>query len=220
MFYIYVLLFFTYSFLGWIIETTFSYINQKKFVNRGFLLGPYCPIYGFGCLALTILLSRYSNDLFALFALTIILCSILEYFTSWLMEKIFKMRWWDYTHLKFNINGRICMETMIPFAVVGSLVVKFVSPFLIKTFTAMPNLLVAILSIILISIITVDGIISFNVIFNLKDITKNLRKDSTDDIKKIVSKEIKDNKYLYNRIVKAFPKMTKIIKAIKEKKIK
>ena len=120
MFYTYFLLFIIYSIIGWILEIIFAFINLKKFVNRGFLIGPYCPIYGAGCLLLTILLSKYAEDTIVLFALSIIICSILEYLTSWIMEKIFKLRWWDYSDMKFNINGRICLETMIPFGIIGS----------------------------------------------------------------------------------------------------
>ena len=112
-------------------ETILTFITDKKFINRGFLIGPYCPIYGCGCLLLIYFLTKYEEH-WAIFALTLIICSILEYSTSWIMEKLFKLRWWDYTKMRFNINGRICLETMVPFSIIGTLVVKYINPFLLN----------------------------------------------------------------------------------------
>ena len=217
MFYTYFLLFIIYSIIGWILEIIFAFINLKKFVNRGFLIGPYCPIYGAGCLLLTILLSKYAEDTIVLFALSIIICSILEYLTSWIMEKIFKLRWWDYSDMKFNINGRICLETMLPFGIIGVIVVKFINPFLLELISQInPNNL-SIIVIILMSLFIIDILISFNVVFNLKNVTRNVTKDSTEEIKKAIHKFIHNNLFMYDRIVKAFPNMSKIIKEQKEK---
>ena len=93
------LIFLIYSFGGWLIESIGNLITKKKFVNRGFLIGPYCPIYGLGVILITLLLSRYKEDLIVLFFLSAILCGILEYFTSFFMEKLFKARWWDYSNI-------------------------------------------------------------------------------------------------------------------------
>ena len=89
MFYSYCILFFIFSFLGWVMEVTLTLITDKKFVNRGFLLGPCCPIYGCGCILLNLLLYNYTNNILVLFILTMFTCSLLEYITSFLMEKIF-----------------------------------------------------------------------------------------------------------------------------------
>ncbi len=198
-------------------EVCLSLFQHHRFVNRGFLLGPICPIYGCGCLLLTLLLSKYQNDTIALFALTILLCSILEYATSWIMEKIFKLRWWDYTNMKFNINGRICLETMLPFAVIGVLVIKYCNPFIIGIINKLPNIVIIILTIMFMSMLVIDMMISCNVIFNLKRATTNIRKDSTEEIKKAIHNALHNNLFMYDRIVKAFPKMTKIIKEQREK---
>lgn len=217
MFYTYFLLFFIYSVLGWLIEVILSFFTEHKFINRGFLLGPYCPIYGCGILILTIFLSKYQSETGVLFALTFLICSILEYSTSWLMEKIFKLRWWDYTQMKFNINGRICLETMIPFSIIGVLAVKYVNPFLISVINSIPKTAIVILTIILFSIYLIDNMISFNIIFNLKQATQNIRKDSTEEIRKAIKKFTNNNLNLYYRIIKAFPDMTKIIQEQKDK---
>ena len=99
----YFLLFIIYSFLGWFVEVINVFLNTKKLVNRGFLLGLYCPIYGVGCLAMIFLLDQYLEEPAILFLVSMFLFSVLEYGTSWLMEKLFRTRWWDYSHKKFKI---------------------------------------------------------------------------------------------------------------------
>lgn len=217
MFYTYFLLFIIYSFIGWLLELAFSFFELKKIVNRGFLIGPYCPIYGAGCLLLVLLLSKYTDEPLVLFALSIIVCSVLEYVTSWLMEKIFKLRWWDYSNMKFNINGRICLETMVPFGIIGVIVVKYVNPFFLDILGMLNYHTLSIIAIVIMSLFIIDVFISFNVVFNLKSVTRNVTKDSTEEIKKAVHKFIHNNMFMYERIVKAFPNMSKIIKDQKEK---
>ena len=100
----YIMLFFIYSLAGWLIEMIPATIREKKFVDRGFLVGPYCPIYGCGVILITLLLQKYADDVVVSFFLSVIICGTLEYLTSYFMEKIFKARWWDYSNNKFNIN--------------------------------------------------------------------------------------------------------------------
>ena len=113
-------------------EVVWNVFTDKKLVNRGFLIGPYCPIYGVGCLLLVFLLGRFKGQPVILFLMSIIVCSILEYSTSYIMEKLFKARWWDYSEYKFNLNGRICAATMIPFGILGVLVVYYLNPIVCK----------------------------------------------------------------------------------------
>ena len=87
---IYIILFFLYSFCGWILEVGCKLISDHKFINRGFLIGPYCPIYGWGAILITLLLKKYMNDIFTLFIMAMLICSILEYATSYFLEKMFK----------------------------------------------------------------------------------------------------------------------------------
>ena len=217
MFYTYFLLFIIYSIIGWLLELAFSYIQLKKVVNRGFLIGPYCPIYGAGCLLLIILLSDYADNILVLFSLSIIVCSLLEYFTSLIMEKIFNLRWWDYSNMKFNINGRICLETMVPFGVIGVLVVKYFNPWLLSIINLVNPQTITIVVITLMSLFIIDVLVSCNVVFNLKNVTRNVTKDSTEEIKKAIHKFIHNNLFMYDRIIKAFPNMSKIIQDQKEK---
>ena len=217
MFYSYCILFFIYSFLGWIMEISLTLITDKKFVNRGFLLGPCCPIYGCGCILLNLLLHNYTNNVLVLFILTMFTCSLLEYITSFLMEKIFKLRWWDYSQMRFNINGRICLETMAPFSILGVLAIKYATPFFITNINKLSEKAILIISIILTTLFIIDVIIYLIIVFKLKFVTKNTKKDSTYDIKKAIKKFIKNDKYVYERIIKAFPNLTK---SLKEKALK
>ena len=119
----YFLYFIIYSFAGWSIEMVYQSIKDRHIVNRGFLIGPLCTIYGYGVLIIILLIGTNTKDLLAVFLKAILVCSILEYMTSYVMEKLFKARWWDYSDEKFNINGRICLGTMIPFGLGGTLIV-------------------------------------------------------------------------------------------------
>ena len=97
-----------YSIIGWIYESTLCSITNKKLINRGFLNGPYCPIYGSGAILVILILGRIKNPVLLFFLGALVTCS-LEYLTSYVMEKLFHARWWDYSQRKFNINGRVCL---------------------------------------------------------------------------------------------------------------
>lgn len=201
----YVLLFFVYAFFGWLVEIIYNRCLNKKWVNRGFLIGPICPIYGCGCLLLILLLDRYSKDFFALFLGSIFICSILEYFTSYFLEKIFKARWWDYSNFKYNINGRICLETMIPFGLFGSSIVGIVNPFLEQLVVQLQLPIRVFIAGLFIVIILIDFIISFKVVSSIKGSIKFLNGDNTDEIKEKIKNIFLLNSYIYRRLLKAFP---------------
>ena len=203
----YFLVFIIYSFLGWVMEVFGKFIEKHRFINRGFLIGPVCSIYGFGCIFMYFLLDKYKNNLFILFIAAIFVCSILEYFTSYFMEKIFKTRWWDYTRRKFNINGRICLETMIPFGILGCLVIRVVNPIVFKLLNLLTDNSLIILAIIIFIIYIVDNIVSSVIIFNFRDTIKNIEKDATEEITMKVKSIFLHKGILSRRLVKAFPTM-------------
>ncbi len=125
----YVLLFFFYSAAGWCLETTYCSIGEKRFVNRGFLTGPLCPIYGTAALVLIILIyNPFKDNTLIVFLLGIVLCDIVEFFTSLIMEKLFAARWWDYTYELFNISGRICLKHSLYWGVISIAFVKVIHP--------------------------------------------------------------------------------------------
>lgn len=115
------LYFFLYCFLGWIFESTVVSISQRRLVNRGFMKGPFLPIYGFGALA--ILLSTLPVHAYptAVFGVGMLVATALEYVTGVLMERLFKVRYWDYSHKRFNLNGHICLSSSLTWGVMSLL---------------------------------------------------------------------------------------------------
>ena len=199
------LAFIIYAFIGWILEIIYTYIRTKKVINRGFLIGPYCPIYGMGCILITLLLKKYYDDPIVLAIMSMIICSLLEYITSYAMEKVFKARWWDYRDRKFNINGRICLETLVPFGI-GSLVIMYVvNPFIVNLLNIIPEIIIYILFISIFVMFVLDIIISFNAISKIRISSKKILEDSTEEITKHVKKYLLNNFKQWKRISKSFP---------------
>lgn len=124
-----IILYFTlYSFIGWCMEVAYTFYTHHRFVNRGFLYGPFCPMYGFGT-TLVIVFSRPCNTgIIKLFFICATAASLLEYVTSYVLEKVFHSRWWDYSDNFLNINGRICISYSILWGILGVVVIKFLHP--------------------------------------------------------------------------------------------
>lgn len=206
----YFLLFMTYAFLGWVMEVCCKSIQYKRFINRGFLIGPYCPIYGWGALLITLLLQKYSNDPVALFVLGMLICSFLEYFTSYVMEKIFHARWWDYSTKKFNINGRICLDTMIPFGILGVLIVYFINPRLYNFFNGFNTVTLNIICIVILLIFLLDNVLSMVILISVRRENRVLDKDNTEEMTRLVREKIKTLGWTHNRLLTAFPNVRHI----------
>lgn len=203
--FILIALFLIYSFIGWIVEVSAFLIQDHKFVNRGFLIGPVVPIYGTGGILITILLTKYQSDPIILFCMAVIVCSILEYLTSYVMEKIFKTRWWDYSNKKFNINGRICLSNLIVFGIMGLVMVYLINPFLINILNKIdPILLKCVVSILMVLFI-IDFFVSFSVTSKIKNVGKVVFKDSTEEINAKVKEILLSKGKLTRRVIKAFP---------------
>ena len=204
----YLTLFVVYSILGWILETCHCSYNQKKLIlNRGFLIGPYLPVYGVTSIVMILFLNEYKQDLFTLFAMSVVYASVIEYIASYLMEKMFKARWWDYSDRKFNLEGRICLKNSILFGICGVLLVKYIHPFILNVINIVPNYIFNIISIFLISVFLIDLIITFIIVSNLKVNFTNIKTDSTEEIDKLVKEVLSRNFNLKRRLFKAFPKL-------------
>ena len=199
------ILFIIYSVIGWIIEVIDIRIETKKWVNRGFLIGPYCPIYGWASILMTLLLKKYENDPVVLFFMSMIICATLEYLTSFIMEKIFKTRWWDYSNKKFNINGRVCLETMIPFGLLGLLLAYVLNPFFIGNLSKLSNTALNIIAIILFAVFIVDNAVSYSILTKLNMSLFNINGDSTEEINKKVREYLVKSSHFGKRIVNSFP---------------
>jgi uncharacterized membrane protein len=130
----YVVLFFIYSFMGWVYESIYCTVKDKKWRNRGFLYGPIIPIYGFGAVIISIFVSvaednKVTTPVWKVFLVSMIGSAIMEYVTSWAMEKIFHARWWDYSNMPLNINGRINLISSTGFGLAGVLIIYVLKPF-------------------------------------------------------------------------------------------
>lgn len=141
-----------YSFLGWILETVYCSLIGKKFVYRGFLVGPVCPIYGFGALAVISILSPLEKYPLLVFFAAIILTSFVEYVTGYLLERMFNKTWWDYSHRKFNLHGRICLSFSLIWGVLSFLLIYLIAPPIAKGISNMsPSIRFLLASIFLIA---------------------------------------------------------------------
>lgn len=120
------LLFFIYSFLGWCVEVAFVAVTAGKVTNRGFLNGPVCPIYGCGMIGVLLALLPVEKNIWLLFLGGMVICSAVELFGGWILDKIFHMRWWDYSDEKFNIGGYVCLAFSFMWGMAVVFAVKFV----------------------------------------------------------------------------------------------
>ena len=202
-----ILLFFVYSFLGWSMEVICKLIEKHRFINRGFFIGPYCPIYGFGSILIIMLLDRYKSNSLELFLMSMVICSILEYYTSYFMEKLFDTRWWDYSDRKFNINGRICLNTMIPFGILGTSICYIINPFFVSLIDLIPINFIKFLDIFLVLIFICDAFISLKIIINYKDTISKIEKDNTEEVSKKVRSILFNKGIFHKRLIKAFPNL-------------
>lgn len=219
----YFLLFMVYSVAGWIMEVICKSIEARKFIDRGFMIGPYCPIYGWGAIAITILLNRYTNDWIVLFLMSIITCGILEYGTSYIMEKLFHARWWDYSKRKYNINGRICLETLIPFGILGLIIMYITNPFILSQLTKIPEATLNIIAIILFVIFSIDVLISLVIVSNVRTTSTKLNKsnssekmDNTEEMTAKVKEVLLGKSVLHRRLIHAYPNLQATLKKKKE----
>jgi len=201
----YFILFIAISCIGWICEMIYTMIETKKITNRGFLLGPYCPLYGMTSILMIFTLDNYKNDIIILFIVSAVICSVVEYITSYLMEKIFKARWWDYSKMPFNINGRVCLLNSLLFGFGAVILLRSIVPFIIVSVGSFSNICFYIISIPLLSLFIIDFVISCNVIFKFKLTVEAIQKDYTGEISNRVRKIIMKQSYPLRRLAIAFP---------------
>lgn len=127
---IYALIFIVGCIVGYIYEVIFAYFDEGKFVNRGFLFGPYLPIYGIGACFITLLLKRFRKYPILLFFSCFVLTGIVEYAGGAILMELFNKRWWDYTGLFLNINGYVCLRSLLTFAIGGLLLIYIIEPYI------------------------------------------------------------------------------------------
>lgn len=176
----YVLLFFFYSSAGWVLESTYCSIGEKRFVNRGFMTGPMCPIYGTGALVMTLFMyNPFKDKPFMVFLLGMILCDIVEYITSVIMEVLFHARWWDYTYEFLNIKGRICLKHTMFWGIASVSYVYILHPGIDKILQSLNDKTVIILSSVILTVFLLDMIHAFIKALDIRNLQIKLNKAIT-----------------------------------------
>lgn len=131
-------IFIIYAFLGWCCEVIFAAVTEGRFINRGFLNGPVCPIYGFGMLMTVFFLWRLRRNIILFFLGAALLTTLLEFFTGYILERFFHTKWWDYSDKPFNIKGYVCPEFTIIWGLGACMAVGAVHPFIYMSITKLP----------------------------------------------------------------------------------
>ncbi len=193
----YTVIFFIFSFLGWVWESIFCTICEHKWSNRGFLYGPVCPIYGFGAIIFFIIYDLIKAGKipeikwWMILIVGFIVSMILEYPTSWFLEKVFNARWWDYSAYPLNINGRTSVPTSLGFGVAAIIIMKLLIPAADKVISKCPDLMLNILSFIFIAIISADITLTVSAIsdfqFKVASIDEGFQNHMTETVNRILS---------------------------------
>lgn len=161
-------IFIVYAVIGWCSEVAYAALDTGKFVNRGFLNGPYCPIYGFGISLVIVVLTPLKENLLILYIGSVILTSVIEYITGYLLEKVFHNKWWDYSDKPYNIKGYICLKFSLFWGFACTFIVLILHPIIYGIIKIVPFLIgVIILTVVLVFFaidcgITVATIMKFN----------------------------------------------------------
>jgi uncharacterized membrane protein len=156
MLYRFLWIFFIYAFLGWCTEVSYAALVTGKFVNRGFLNGPVCPVYGFGVVIVLAGLTPLEDNLLLLFLGSVVLTSSLEWLTGFVLEKLFHQRWWDYSDQPFNLSGYVCLRFSIAWGFACLFVVKLLHPTVLLLIRLVPKTLGVILLVLLGAVMAVD----------------------------------------------------------------
>lgn len=205
-----VLLFFIYAFAGWCMEVALKYRQYHRFINRGFLTGPICPIYGCGAVLITVVignLASVESGLVMTFALSLIICGAVEYLTSLVLEKIFHARWWDYSQKPMNLHGRVWIGNLLLFGLAGVAIIHIANPALYSVLERMKLRTREVVAIALLAVIATDFVISYFVLKLVKVGVDSSEADNTEEISKEVRQLLTNRSYFYKRFSDAYPEV-------------
>ena len=205
-----ILLFFIYAFAGWCMEVALKYRQYHRFINRGFLTGPVCPIYGCGAVLITLVignLTRVESGLVMTFALSFVICGAVEYLTSLVLEKIFHARWWDYSQKPMNLHGRVWIGNLMLFGLAGIAIIHLLNPAIYRVLDRIPTGKREVLAVVLLAIIAADFVISYFVLKLVKVGVDSSEADNTEEISKEVRQLLTNRSYFYKRFSDAYPEV-------------
>lgn len=218
----YIFLYFVfYSMIGYVCEVFYVYLGSKKWVNRGFMHGPYIPIYGNGAMIVSLVLLHVKKDSFIIFLVGLLLCSFLEYITSFVMEKVFHNRWWDYSERKYNLNGRVCLQNSVLFGLGSVAIIYIFNPLFNKLYNLLNDKAVLYIALILFIIMLTDFLISFFEAIKVSSIACHLDKfieefeKKRESTKKIKTRLMEAYPYLVKRNFKLLEKIKKLKRSSK-----
>ena len=210
-------IFLVYSFIGWIVEIIFSAIKQKKFANRGIINGPFCVIYGFGAVFITV----FTQDLQGiwLFIGSVILATLVEWIAGHLVEKWYHERWWDYKSLKWNLDGYISVPTSCIWGILGVIIIKWGNTLLFGIYTIIPSFIMKLIILVLTVLIVIDGLATMIILSGKSHNTDRWK--ATDAWMDSISEKLKVKicKAVEERIYKAYPQKTKVKEQIQHPEI-
>lgn len=186
-------IFVIYACLGWCTEVAYAAMDLGKFVNRGFLNGPYCPIYGVGVLIVIGALTPLKHNLLILFAGSFLLTSVLEYLTGWILEKVFHNKWWDYSMFPFNINGYVCLKFSVLWGLACSFIMLILHPLVYRFITVFPKAAGFLFLAVFLSAFAVDCLFTVCTILKLNRHLKGI--DEIAGLLRELSVEIGENIY-------------------------
>ena len=205
-----ILIFFAFSLVGWCIEVTLKYFEFGRFVNRGFLTGPWLPIYGTGAVLCTVgvqglapLESGYGTT----FVICFVLCGTLEYMTSFVMEKRFHARWWDYSKKPMNLHGRVWIGNLVLFGLGGVLIVHVFDPLLCRLFALISLPVRELTASVLSAVIAADFVMSHFVLKLVKTGVEQSQADNTEQISREVRLLLSDRSVFHRRFADAYPEV-------------
>ena len=173
-----VLLFFFYCFCGWVWESCYVSLCQRHWVNRGFLRGPLLPIYGSGAIIILFVTLPVAGNLWLVWLFGMLAATALEYVTGAAMEALFKVRYWDYSKQKFNLNGHICLSSSIAWGFFSILLVRFIHPPIGRLLADVPAWLVDPLALVLTAVFTVDVVQSVQAALDLREVLSKLTEEN------------------------------------------
>ena len=168
--------FYFYCFFGWVFESTYVSVKSRKFVNRGFMRGPFLPIYGSGAIMMLVVSMPFQDNLILTYLAGCVGATVLEFVTGTVMEALFKVRYWDYSNQKFNYKGHICLGSTLAWGFLTIFMTDFLHRGVEKLVFSIPDLIITILTIALTIVILVDFTLSFKAALDLRDVLIGLDK--------------------------------------------
>lgn len=203
-----ILLFFVFAVIGWCMEVTLKFIQYHKFINRGFLIGAYCPIYGWGVVVVTVLVGGIFSEegtVSDIFWAGYVICGALEYFTSWYMEKRFHARWWDYSKKPMNLHGRIWVGNLILFGIGSVIIVLWIDPVFFSLVERLSPFWLHFSALAVVIVMLADHTASDILMQIVRKEIDAQEGDNTEEISRQVHLLLRNRNLLFRRIEQAYP---------------